>query len=118
MKMKFVGILIAFALVFLVPIVTQAGNETHTTAACATSTTTALAAQAFRTYALFVNDSDTDIYLKIGADAVVNEGVRLNSGGGSLELSREFGNLSGSVVNCIHGGSGTKTLLVYEMDTS
>ena len=65
-----------------------------------------------------MNDSDTDIYLKVGAAAVVNEGIRLNSGGGSWELSLEFGNLSGSVVNCIHGGAGTKTLLVYQMDTS
>ena len=107
--------LLIAAVLMLVALPIIAG-ETHTTAACGTSTTTALVADAARTYALFVNDSDTVIYLKVGASAVVNEGVRLNANGGSWEMSTAFGNASTSVVNCIQGASGTKVLTVYEVD--
>lgn len=110
MKRLLIAVLVMFA-----PLGASAG-ENHTTAACGVASTAALAANTARTYAMFVNDSDTTIYLKVGAAAVVNEGVPLNASGGSWEMSEAFGNASTTAVNCIHGGAGTKTLTVYEVD--
>ena len=64
--------------------------------------------------ALLVNDSDTAIYLKLGADAVANQGIRLNANGGSYEMSRLHGNLYVGASNAIHGSTGNKVLLVTE----
>lgn len=90
------------------------GIPTHTVATVTMASGEALAANGDREYALFINDSDTVIYLKLGATAVVNQGIRLNINGGSYEMSRAFGNLCQRVVNAIHGGSGDKLLLVTE----
>ena len=87
---------------------------THTTAAVTTASGAALAANPSRNYALFVNDSDTVMYLMIGATAVANQGIRLNADGGSYEMADEFGNLSYDAIYAIHGGSGSKALLVTE----
>ena len=87
---------------------------THTKVAVATSTTQLLAANADREWVLLVNDSDTVIYVKAGVAAVVNEGIRLNASGGSLELSARLGNLDTRVINAIHGGAATKNLLISE----
>lgn len=88
-------------------------TNTHTTATVTTTTGAALAANANRKYALFVNDSDTVIYLKINASAVANQGIRLNANGGSYEMLNGQ-NLDTRVVNAIHAGSGNKVLLVTE----
>ena len=40
-----------------------------------------------RIYALLVNDGADNIYLGMGIPAVVNRGIRLNSGGGSFEIN-------------------------------
>jgi hypothetical protein len=89
-------------------------TATHTQPAITTATTVALAANANAKYRLFVNDSDTVIYLKIAVSAVLNQGIRLNAYGGSYEMSTMLGNLNTGVVNAIHGGSGNKALLVTE----
>lgn len=90
-------------------------TATSTTINVATTSTIALASNANRLYALFVNNSDdTDIYLMIGNDAVVGQGIRLNMGGGSYEVSKKLGNLTTAIVKAIHGGTGTKQLLVVE----
>lgn len=89
-------------------------NPTHTTLAVSTSTQAALAANAARRYALLINDSDTDIYIKFGAAAVANQGIRLNAAGGSHEMNITLGNLYLGAINAIHGGTGTKTLLILE----
>ena len=39
-----------------------------------------------RRWLLIINDSDEAIYVKLGAAAVLNQGIRINSAGGSLEL--------------------------------
>jgi|TARA_R100001530_G_scaffold17438_2_gene15072 hypothetical protein len=78
-----------------------------------TSTGVALAANHERSYALFVNNSDTVIWLRLGEDAVANQGIRLNATGGSYEMSAQTGNLYGGAVNAISSGS-TKVLLVTE----
>ncbi len=89
-------------------------TPTHSVVSVATSTTQVLAANANRVHALFVNDSDTVIYVMLGAAAVLNQGIRLNPGGGAYELSLKMGNLYTGLVNAIHGGTGTKALLVLE----
>jgi hypothetical protein len=88
-------------------------TPTHTEASVGTGSTLALAANHERSYALFVNDSDTVIWLRLGEAAVANEGIRLNATGGNFEMSPQLGNLYGGVVNAISSGS-SKNLLVLE----
>ena len=76
--------------------------------------TLALAANAMRVYALFVNDSNSPIYLSLGAAAVTNQGIRLNANGGSYEISHAFGNWYQGEVRANHGGVGNMLLLVTE----
>jgi len=75
------------------------------------STTTVLAANASRVAATFVNDSNETIYLRLGATAVMNEGVRLNAGGGCYEINQL--NLYTGTVTAICS-SGSKVLCVTE----
>jgi len=86
-------------------------TPTHTNPNIAAATTVALEANANRLYALLINDSAETLYLKLGADAVLNQGIRLNANGGSYEMSRELGNLYVGAINGI-GTSGTAALLV------
>lgn len=92
----------------------QSCAYTYTAAGVTTSSSVVLAGNASRKYLLLQNDSDTTIYIKSGASAaVVNEGIRIPSGG-SFEASLLQGNLLVSQITAIHGGSGTKTLLITE----
>ena len=95
-------------------VVNRGVTMAHTAPAIAATSTKALEVNPSRVYALLVNDSDTVMYVNIGATAVINTGIRLNANGGSLELSRLAGNLSTAVIYAIHGGVGNKTLLVTE----
>jgi len=88
-------------------------TPTHTHPSVGSGTTQALAANANRLYGLFVNDSNETIYLKLGADAVLNQGIRLNANGGSYEMSKKLGNLYTGTINAICA-SGGKVLLVTE----
>lgn len=85
---------------------------THATATITTTSSEALAVSSNRKYALLINDSDTPIYLNVGATAVANQGIRLNANGGAFELGPQFGNLAQLAINAIHAGTGNKTLLV------
>ena len=89
-------------------------TPTHTGVNAATSSGTALASNSNRLYALIINDSDTVVYLALGATAVANTGIRINGGGGAYEMSSYLGNLYTGAINCIHDGSGSKVLLVTE----
>ena len=89
-------------------------TPTHTAVNVTTSSGAVLAANANRKYALLINDSDTTIYMKLGAAAVVNQGIRLNANGGSYEMSTLFGNLYTGAIYGIHGGSGNKAILIVE----
>lgn len=73
-------------------------------------TTQVAAANANRKYILLVNDSNETIYVKFGEAAVVGEGIRLNSDGGTYVLD---GLIDTRVVNAICT-SGGKTILVTE----
>ena len=88
-------------------------TATHTEASIGTGTTLVLALNEARVYALFVNDSDTTIYLRFGEDAVLNEGIRVNANGGSFEMTQQQGNLYSGVVNGI-SSAGSKNLTVLE----
>lgn len=77
-----------------------------------TSSTSVLAARDTRKGAVLVNDSDEDIYLAFGGVAVLNQGIRLNNGGGAYEITSV--NLWTGTINAIHGGSGNKVLAYVE----
>ena len=86
---------------------------THTTLGCTNTSQTAVAANNDRKYLLLINDSDAAIYVKFGATAVVNEGIRLNANGGTFEASEAFGNLPKTSVTAITAAA-TKVLLITE----
>jgi hypothetical protein len=65
----------------------------------------------FRSYALLVNDSDTDIYISLGGTAVVNKGIRINASGGAYEINST--NLYKGRFSAI-SSAADKTLLVVE----
>ena len=71
-----------------------------------------LAANNDRKYAIIVNDSDTTIYLAIGAAAVAHRGIRLNANGGSYEVL--LADLNIVAINGIHAGAGNKRVTVVE----
>ena len=85
----------------------------HTEVTALTSSTAVLSANTARRYALFVNDSDTTMYLFLGGTAVVNKGIRLNANGGNYEMTTGRGNVYQGTVNVICS-STPKTLLVTE----
>ncbi len=91
----------------------EATNEIFTTASCTGTTGAALAANAGRISALFINDGTSVIYLKVGEIAVANEGIRLNANGGSYYISQKEGNLDREAVNCVTV-SATVVLTVTE----
>lgn len=88
-------------------------TPTHTAVTVGATTTVALAANTSRLYALLVNDSDEAVYIKLGAAAVLNAGIRLNAYGGSYEICKKIGNLYTGAINAICT-SGGKILLVLE----
>ena len=74
------------------------------------ASTTGLAANVNRKYALFVNDSANAIWLNLGGTAVADTGIRLNATGGSYEMMP--GNLWRGQVNFI--GTAADVLVVTE----
>jgi len=89
-------------------------TPTHTAVNVTVASGAVLAANANRKYALLVNDSDAVIYIKLGAAAVANQGIRINAAGGNYEMSSLLGNLYTGVINGIHAGAGNKALLMTE----
>ena len=77
-------------------------------------TTLVLKADPGRVNVLLINDSDTVMYLMLGADAVVGEGIRLNAEGGSYEISVIAGTIDDRVINACHVGKGRKKILIVE----
>ena len=55
----------------------------HTELGVTATSQEALALNHERMYAMFINDSTNVIYLRLGETAIANEGIRLNSAGGS-----------------------------------
>jgi len=69
------------------------------------ATTAVLASNANRKGCVIVNDSTATVYLSFGANAELNKGIRLNSGGGSFEMSEKTFNTS--AINGIATGAGS-----------
>jgi len=107
--MKVVGLLVLLLLVAS-PVRAQM-VVTHTAYNVTVTTSTALAANANRSMLLLENDSDTVIYCSLGTAAVLNTGIRLGASGGAILIDVRP---SSKLVNCIHGGSGNKVLLITE----
>ena len=93
------------------PLIRPIKTQTPTVVAVETSTTVVLATNPSRGYALFVNNSNQDMYLGLGADAVMNQGIRINANGGRYEINDT--NLFTGAVNAIASG-GAKSLVVTE----
>lgn len=75
------------------------------------ASSTVLEADTGRQYAIIVNHGDYEAYLKFGYGATTSSPIRLNAGGGSLEIiSGE--NLYTGIVSGIASG-GTSTLGIY-----
>ncbi len=85
----------------------------HTEASIGVATGAVLSANEARVYALFINDSDTTIFLRFGEAAILNEGIRVNANGGSFEMTQQQGNLYSGAVNGISSGA-SKNLTVLE----
>lgn len=68
-----------------------------------------LAVNPYRKYAIFVNDSVNVIYITLGGEAVVNQGIRINGSGGSYEISAL--NLWLGRVNAIATGANSKLMV-------
>lgn len=66
-----------------------------------------------RRYALFINDSDTTVYLSLGTPAVLNKGIRLNANGGAYEMLSGRGSLYKGDIYVITSAAG-KSILVTE----
>jgi len=90
-------------------------GQDPTFANVAVASAAVLAQNANRRAAVFVNDSDTNIYLALIRPAVPNRGIRLNAGGGTLVLSRWGPLFTTGPINAVHGGVGNKVLTIQEM---
>lgn len=108
------AVVMAALLGFFMSGAASAQTATATEASCAATSTTALAANNGRTAALFVNDSTSSIYIRVGATAVANEGVRINANGGSFYISTPTGNAVTVVINCIIASGAAQVLLITE----
>lgn len=92
----------------------RAANISSSILVATTTTTTLLATSTGRQYALIVNDSAATVYLSLkgGLPAVAYEGIRLNAGGGSYEITSE--NLyKGSIQAIAVGGTASTTVTEY-----
>lgn len=85
-------------------------TATNTKVSVGSSSTSVLSAGS-RSYALFVNDSDEDMYLSLSGTAVLNEGILLKTGGGAYQI--DVNNLYIGAVAAI-STTGTKNLTVVE----
>jgi hypothetical protein len=103
---------------FVLPQIIGFGSATPGTIGITTAAGTVLAASAARRYAYFCNDSDTVMYLGLGSGTALaplaGKGIRLNANGGMYEMTRGQANVFTGVVQAIHGGSGTKSLIVLQ----
>jgi hypothetical protein len=96
------------------------GGEGGAASAEATTTTvnvtsegqTALAANPNRHSAVLVNDSDTDIYIKLGTEPAVGTGIKLNAYGGSFAITAA--NMYRGLITAICASAEAKSLLVTE----
>ena len=63
---------------------------------------------------VMTNDSDTNIYIGVGASSAPSGAPRINAGGGIYTLSRYGAVFSTGAVHASHGGAGAKVLTYQE----
>ena len=87
---------------------------TNTKISVGSSTTVILGNRESRKCAIIVNDSDEAVYLSLSDTAVMNEGIRLNANGGSLEINA--GNMYKGVIAgiCTSGSKNVTVSEIYE----
>lgn len=107
-------IMMVLVLIFTLALTARAAEQVtpiHTAVNVTTSSTAVVTTAAiFRRLLILINDSDETMYCNLaGAAAALNQGIRLNSGGGNILLDVT---VSKTAVNCIHGGTGNKVILV------
>lgn len=115
MKNKLLAILLLLAFAFPA----RAADVTFSaqTSVNVAATTTAVSARDTRRILVLINMSDTAISCKFGQAAVVSEGIVLNptgtagQAGGSIFFDVA---VPTGALNCIHGGSGSKAVLITE----
>ena len=93
------------------PLPWPVNNATDTGVAVQTNSTLVLAANPGRVDAVFVNDSNKEMFLGRGNAAVLHKGIRLNAAGGSYEINQN--NLFLGAIYAIAEG-GDKILTVSE----
>lgn len=86
-------------------------NGSNTRPSITNTSSTILAFNNNRKYALIINNSGQNVYLKFQDDAVVGEGIPLPSGT-IFEISAD--NLWVGSINAIRGGGGTSVIDVFE----
>ena len=79
-----------------------------------TSVLAAISSAKARVHIYLENDSDTTLYCKFGAAAVVNQGIRLAAAGteGNRLIYDSHTGVPQTALNCISSGGATKRLLV------
>lgn len=89
----------------------SAGSAPTAKVTVGATSTAVVSANTDRIGLILTNDSDEVIYLAFGAAAVLNQGARLNAGGGSCTLDRNLGYTGAVTAICT---SGSKNLCVVE----
>lgn len=80
-------------------------SGTSTGVTVGNTSTTALAANTRRRYAIFINDSNEEIYLSTSGTAVMNKGIRLNPHGGWHEMLKGVNLVTGNIAAICSSGS-------------
>ena len=89
----------------------RVNSATSTAVTVGNTSTSVLAANPDRKAVVLVNDSDTDIYVELSASATINEGVRLNAGGGSFRMDLSTGIYLGAISAIASAGSKNMTVI-------
>lgn len=92
------------------PLETRFPSATGTAVTVGNTSTSVLSADSDRKYLALVNDSDEAIYVELGGTAVMNEGIRLNAGGGSLVMEIGSAMYTGAVTAICTTGSKVLTV--------
>ena len=87
----------------------ESSASSNTKVSVGSTSTTVLAANANRRFAVIVNDSDEDIYLNLSGTAVINEGIRINANGGNYVEDIYTGIITGICA------SGSKNVTITEV---
>ena len=109
--MRILALVLFLVVAGLSPAMSATLTPTHSTGSCTNASSEMLAENLGRTAALIINDGATDIWIKIGATAVANEGILIVPNG-SYFLAWDAANANTDAINCISGG--TIVVLVTE----